>query len=421
VNLGVKDLKFVRDKIEKKEFLKAYEKLQKLLEIHPDNTVLYGFLGLLMFYLNDLERGFSLLKKAYEIDSGKEFVVNNYIMALLEKGLLEEAMYVYELNPSLQKNNIFALVNLMMGNFQKGLEAFENRETKKRIVSSASNFNKTLWKGESLEGKKILVVCEQGYGDTLHFSNYLPKLSQQAQKVYFLPLEKQESLFKENEKVLEVETLSYNLSWDGIEYDYYIPLMSLPNYLDSNFSDIHTLQGKWIVSSVKKQTYSSYLLPKMKKHIAICWKGNPNQSRDYWRSISYSYFLNMVKRFPQCAFYLFVFNQSEEEKQAFLNIDNVVDMSSFIDDFSDSAAFLSQLDLCISSDTSLVHLAGSLQLPTWLLLSYRPDWRWSVSFSQGLLYPSVNYIRQKKYGCWKGVFSELSQKFEHFQISQKIL
>jgi hypothetical protein len=421
VNLGVKDLKFVRDKIEKKEFLKAYEKLQSLLEIYPDNTILYGFLGLLMFYLNELEQGFSILKKAYELDSGKEFVVNNYIMALLEKGLFEEIIYIYEQNPSLQKNNTFALVNLMMGNFQKGLEAFENRESKKKIVNSASEFKKILWKGESLQGKTILVICEQGYGDTLHFVNYLPKLSQQAQKVYFLPLEKQESLFKENEGVLKVEVLPHSYSWNNVDYDYYVPLMSLPNYLDSNFSDIHALQGKWIVSSVKKQTYSSYLLPNMKKHIAICWKGNPNQSRDYWRSISYSYFLNMVKRFSQCAFYLFVFNQSEEEKQAFLNIDNVVNVNGFIDDFSDSAAFLSQLDLCISSDTSLVHLAGSLQLPTWLLLSYRPDWRWSVSFSQGLLYPSVSYIRQKKYGWWEGVFSELSQKFENFQMSQKIL
>jgi tetratricopeptide (TPR) repeat protein len=409
VGLVIEDFNRVKEKIDKKEFLIAYEMLQALLKEHPKNLHLQGFLGVLMLYLNDLDQGYEILKNAYHANPKNNFLLNNYGVVLLEKGFVEEAIDFYESQPSLCQSTELAFLYLRIGRFKEGLDLFENRRSKGKIVHSANKFDKQRWKGEPLKGKKILVVREQGYGDALHFINYLPKLSEQAQKVYFLPPKILESLFKENEDVLGAEILSHKDSWNSVDYDYYLPLMSLPKYLDPDFLNIHALQGKWVVNLKKQQSYKDKMDFTAKKHVAICWRGNSEHSRDHWRSIPFSYFLDVINKHPDWMFYSFVFDLSEEEKELFSKIDNLVDASNFISNFSDSAAFLSQLDVCISCDTSLVHLAGNLQVPTSLLLPYREDWRWKAPFSQGRLYPSVKLIKQKKYACWKGVFNELSQ------------
>lgn len=243
---------------------------------------------------------------------------------------------------------------------------------------------------KEFKNKKVLVFHEQGFGDTINFIAYLKELSKYTKDIDVLvqtPLKKLlQSSFK---KYSIIDTISKE------NYDFVIPLLSIPyifkyssfqpkkKYLDIPIQDTHIFK-------------STYKIEKSNLNIGICWQGTMHNTRDKYRSID-------IKQFES------FFNLSTKQRIKFyslqkdirINDNRVVDIAKDFKSFYDTATAIKSLDLVITVDTSIVHLAGALGVKTFLLLPYLPDFRWGLNSNKSNFYKSVKIFRQEERFNWQ--------------------
>ena len=271
------------------------------------------------------------------------------------------------------------------------------------------------WQGEQLQVREqLLVISEQGLGDTIHFMRYIPLLRQRGVDVAFCAQTKLHSLIKaSNIDDSPLTPEQANLVTEGK----WIPLLSLPRHLD--VSPQNVIIAKPYVSATDSliNKWKKILSKESRPIIAINWQGNPSMEKTYQgRSIPLEIFsilfkqndiklLSLQKGFgteqlDNCSF-----------KEQFVDCQKEVDA---IWDFLEMAAIIMNCDLIITSDTSVAHLAGALGKKTWLLLHHVPDWRWGVKDKKTFWYPSMKLFRQTSRNEWKGMMEQVAIQLEGF-------
>ena len=270
------------------------------------------------------------------------------------------------------------------------------------------------WKGENLNGKSILIVSEQGIGDIIQFSRYIFELEKMFDvKIVFKVRKKLHHLFK-NSKIKIIGPQ------DPIDKtDYYQCLMTLPaiffeleNRLISNYDFIKT--------DNKLLNYWKEKINNIKGYkIGLCWQGDPNYGRDFMRSIPLK---NFEKLFyiPNLSFINFTKETGLNQIKDFKFKNKIYDFSSQLDNgensFEDSIALLKNIDLLITADTAVGHVASTMNVNTWLLLDYSADWRWHVQINNFYWYNNLKFFRQKKINVWDDVITEMAEKLENIKF-----
>lgn len=311
-------------------------------------------------------------------------------------------------------NMNLARIELAKGNFEKGFELYEHRMLKEPPVTRSPRADK-IWDGiESLKDKKIVVLHEQGIGDTFQFCRFLShEAFKESELQFIVPQKLQRIISSMNQNISISEGYSLN---DPIDYE--LSLMSLPHKLKISENDL-PFSTSYLSAEDKLEKQWDKILPKNKPRIGFCFKGNRMSDADLGRSASLSDFKCLYSRDDIC---LILLNKELTEEELLMS-DKVVNLSDQLDvghdGFIDTAAVISNCDLIITVDTAIAHLAGALGKKVWLLVKKVPDWRWCFTGETSKWYPTIRIYRQSKFGDWSSVFRDLDRDISLFLNKQQ--
>lgn len=291
-----------------------------------------------------------------------------------------------------------ALALLSAGRFEEGWREYEWRFRKARPVP-VRHADIPRWGGEKLAGQRILIHAEQGYGDSLQFIRYAVLLAQQGATVY---VEGQDHLI--TPLLASVPGVSRAISRSDSRppsIDLQLPLMSLPLVLGA--ASWPPLAPPYLYPPYNKKVYWRERLASLEGiKIGLAWAGRPEHDNDANRSISVDT-LEPLGSVPGVSWVSLQFGNSP----LVMPLPNMLDVAGEVRDFCDSAALVSGLDLVVTVDSAIAHLAGGLGRPFCLLLPWNPDWRWMHRCYDSMWYPSARMYRQSTPGQWSGVMEEL--------------
>jgi len=290
-----------------------------------------------------------------------------------------------------------SLVLLTQGKFEEGLPEFDWR-VKRSNFWPQRRYDKPLWDGESLAGKTLLVHWEQGFGDILQFSRYLPQLcelpSAPAKVIFDCPV-KLQGLFQEGFGVDEIGDFGDTPP----PFDFYIPLMSLPHRLGTTLETIPA-ETPYLTNRLTEH-FTVPAIPDTRLKVGIVWASDHGAS--YRRKVCPLDKIAPLFDLDTVAYYGLQFGADAAELDAHTGRTNVLNLADDLGDFTHTAAIVGQMDLILSIDTYIVHLAGAMNVPTWIMLAYAPDWRWFLDRNDSPWYPSARLFRQERPGDWTSV------------------
>ena len=385
----------------------AIELLKKAIYIKPNIAIYHGNLAMAYQSLGNEEDSSIHFNKALEIDPKYDNAhLANYNLGidLAEKGKFSEAIKHYnkaiELSPNIADSHWNkSLILLLRGEFKNAWANYEYR-FKKQNPTDSREFGKSKWKGQHLNNRKILIATEQGFGDSIQFIRYLPLVKEKGGHVIFECKKELISLFNNFPGINQLVEKDNNIPLN-VEYDYYIHLMSLPGIFNTTIKAIpNKIPYLKANPSLQKNLSSKFQTDKLK--IGIAWAGNPEQENDKNRSATLDIF-KPLKKIPNIRLFSLQVGKPSEQ----LNDPEIIDLSPHIKDFADTATLIENLDLIISIDTSVAHLAGAMGKPTWVLLTKIPDWRWLLNRTDTPWYPTMKLFRQKIKGSWEPVITEI--------------
>jgi hypothetical protein len=254
---------------------------------------------------------------------------------------------------------------------------------------------------DDIKNKTILLRAEQGIGDTIQFSRYVAMVVDHGAHVVLQVPKVLRSLFVWLEKSICVISDDDELP----KLDYYCSLMSLPLIFNTNFEDIPEPNFGYVVDPCKRAQWIHKTGLKTKLRVGIAWSGNPTHKNDHNRSIELSDFMSFM---PNNFEFISLQKNIKDGDLDAVQLNQIKHFGGDLKDFTDTATLCDLVDVVISVDTSVAHLSGSLQKPTWVLLPFSPDWRWLLNRDDSPWYPSVKLYRQTSLGDWKTVFNKIS-------------
>ncbi len=352
-------------------------------------------LGIYLRADGETEQAKEALRQATEADPDYPEAWQNLGLAHQDSGHLPEAYICIKKALAMRPDYATArwnmgLLQLLLGEYQQGFKNFEARFEKIGAVARLHT-DIPVWDGSPLVGKTLLVHAEQGYGDTIQFVRYIPLLIVAGTQVV---------LEVQDDKLIELcrsvhESVQVVVRGDALPYvDLQIPLLSLPYLLDSTLETIPHKVPYLSADKEKTEQWRQRLPNDGRRKIGICWKGRPTP--DPKRSIPFQE-LQPLFKLPGI---VWVTLQIEQDDLADLP-DDMLNLVSDIRDFSDTAALINCLDMVISIDSAVAHLAGALGIPGIVLLPFVPDWRWGVSEAIAPWYQTLHLVRQKRPGHWQ--------------------
>lgn len=340
----------------------------------------------------------------------------DYVRALIGRGVAlqalnrhREAIEVFEAVLKADRNNADAQHNealslLTLGDYRRGFERYEARWQRSGMAKRRS-YGKPLWLGEyPLARKAILIPAEQGLGDTIQFARYAPLLARGGAKVV---LEAQPELTGVLSRV------------DGVSaavvrgaalpaFDVYCPAASLPHALRTGIASVPADVPYLAASPEHIATWQGRIGHLPAPRIAIVWAGQAAHPNDRNRSIALEKLAPLFA--GQGSFVSLQRDPRAGEAELLKQFPNVMDVAAELTDFDDTAAVLSLCDLVISVDTSVVHLAGAMARPVWVLLPFQPDWRWLLDRDDSPWYPTARLFRQPAPGDWGSVIVRVGEE-----------
>jgi hypothetical protein len=286
------------------------------------------------------------------------------------------------------------LISLFQGAFEEGWQEYEWRW--KQPGAEGKTLLRPAWDGSAIAGKTILLHSEQGAGDTIQFVRYACLLRQHGAKVL---LHCQESLRTLLDGMPELAQV-FSGPVPAPEFDVHAPLMSLPRLFGTRVDSIPKAETPYLLplpDSMAPQDRAS--CPNFR--VGLVWRGNPSHRNDRNRSLPLELLENLVAIDGAQFFSLQVGPTSAE--QQWLSSKAILDLSPGLSDYAATARCLVDLDLLISVDTSVAHLAGALGRPVWTLLPTCNDWRWLQDREDSPWYPSMRLFRQSELRNWRPV------------------
>lgn len=303
---------------------------------------------------------------------------NNVGNTLRNMGRLQESRACFERIIQIDPENREAHYNLSLtlligGEMVAGFREYEYRER--------PQINLATWRGEDLSGKRVLLWSEQGAGDAIQFVRYARTVSERGGRPVVAVPDALKRLFS---------WLPVEISGQVVQADLQCPLLSLPHAVGSILPP-----AVFSVPAEVDRRWARIVGDEPGFKVGLVWAGNPEHDNDRNRSIGLAPLAPLLAA-PGVRIVSLQVGQPAPPAP-------VVDLSSYLVDFAATAGAIRQMDLVVTVDTSVAHLAGSLGVPTWILLPYAPDWRWMLEREDSPWYPTVRLFRQPEPGDWNSV------------------
>ncbi len=298
-----------------------------------------------------------------------------------------------------------SLIRLRQGDFANGWKDYEWRWRKADWRTRRRDFSAPLWLGDApIAGKTILLHAEQGFGDTIQFIRYVPLVARLGAKIVVECPAELKRLLGNIEGVEQIVVRGEALP----AFDFHCPLLSLPLSFGTELTTVPANVPYLQVHAEQVETWRGRLPQNGKRRVGICWAGSRDHMSDRGRSISLERFASILS----VSNLNFVSLQKEVSpaQAAILQDRAVIQLGQEFVDFADAAAIISMLDLVVSVDTAVAHLAGAMGKAVAVLLPFSPDFRWMRQRTDSPWYPTMRLFRQSSLGDWDEVIERLQQE-----------
>lgn len=291
---------------------------------------------------------------------------------------------------------------LRMGDWAAGWNEYEWRWKGGVRTLKMPDIRRPMWDGSDLNGRTLLVHVEQGLGDTLQFARYLAPLARTQGPVAMVAPRPLKRLLQSLAGVTVVGS-----SQELPPIDVHLPLMSLARVLGTTLDTIPVDLPYLTIEPEQAAAWRRRIGDDDALKVGVVWSGNPKHAYDHQRSIAAARLLSHLAM-PGVRLYSLQKDGHAQDHAVVAGMaDTVTDLAPDLSDFHDTGAALSALDLVISVDTAVAHLAGALGRPVWTLLPFTPDWRWLLGRDDSVWYPSMRLFRQSQRGDWDDVLARV--------------
>jgi Tfp pilus assembly protein PilF len=367
--------------------------------------------GNVLHYLDRHEEAIASFDKALALRPG--YVDSHYNRGIVLHVLNRhaEAVDSYQRALALRPDHADAhwnesLARLALGDFAEGWKKFEWRWRTSDRTRPGLSFPMPLWVGDQpIDGKSILLYSEQGLGDTIQFVRYVPMVVERGAKVVLAVHSELKQLlsrvastvtvFGENERLPAV--------------DLQCPLFSLPlafrTTVETIPASIPYIRPDDALAAQWARRLPQTALPR----VGLVWCGNSTYKYDHWRSLRLTQIAPLLAT-PNIFFCSLNPGVGEGDLVTLGKYPNVLHLGSQFRDFGDTAAVISLLDLVVTTDTAVAHLAGAMGRPVWIMLAYSPDWRWAFDRDRSSWYPTARLFRQASAGDWASVLNHVQRE-----------
>jgi tetratricopeptide (TPR) repeat protein len=386
---------------QKRQFNQAIAVYQQAISLRIADAKTYTHLGAALIRTGQIEQAIKALQQAISLRPGHVSAYNYLGMAFQIQGNFAESIENFQRAMTLDPENAeihwsLGLVQLISGDYESGWKHFEWRLRLPRLKLKRE-FAEPQWVGQEVAGKTVLLFTEGGFGDALHFIRYAPMLAERGARVV---LECQPELVRMLERVGGISRVIRH-GEKLPAFDYQAPLQSLPFAFGTRLETVP--------ASVPYLSVENELVESRKKRLAgpgfkvgLVWAGSDNPKDLRSRSLEVFAPLSQI---PGVEFYSL--QRGRETAQVAPAGMSVIRLGDELKDFYETAAVVMNLDLVISVDTSIVHLAGALGRAVWTLIPMYPDFRWVVGRDDTPWYPTMRLFRQRRAGSWEEPVQEI--------------
>ncbi|MSO93926.1 MAG: glycosyltransferase family 41 protein [Rhodospirillales bacterium] len=376
--------------------------LKKAISLDPNYADAHDNLGVVYLRAGRIEDALASIRKALKMKPGSVPALNNLGLAYREQGDIPQAVETYEQALAIDAEHGEAHWNraicwLLQGDLERGWPEYEWRWKRPDFIAIKPDFPTPAWNGEPLQGKSIFVCSEQGVGDTIQFVRYAPLLAERGARVIFGCQQELARLLKTAPGVSEIVPIGGTVS----SFDSYAMLLSVPRLCGTTLQTIPAAIPYLQAEPEKAAAWAERFRDLDGLKVGLVWRGNPKHVNDHARSCSPAVFQKLLG-VPGASFVSLQKGGPAGEALA-----GVRDLERDLTDFAETAAAIANLDLVISVDTAVAHLAGALGRPVWTLVPYAPDWRWLVGRDDSPWYPTMRLFRQSTPRDWDGVIAHV--------------
>jgi hypothetical protein len=365
---------------------------------------------------NNPELALKYYAQALTQDRNSASAFNNYGNVLRECGdpeggipFLLRSMQLAPEHPTAPFNLAVAL--LLKGDYLQGFKTYENRWNYEHLAGTLPKWSQPRWTGQDIQGKTVYIMGEQGHGDNIQFVRFVGDVIGRGAKVVLA--------VNQNLRPLLTGLDITHIVCDGEplpEFDYWIPIMSIPGVIGTTLENLAPVQYYLTANKTLEQQWQQRLGPKKRLRVGFCWSGR----RDTWinrhKGMPFETMLELIQRNPNYEWINLQCDCTAEEEAA-LAAAGVTSYPGSIQSFADSAALIMNMDVVLSVDTAVAHLAGALGRPTWVMLSqFALDWRWLLNRDSSPWYSTATLFRQPTMGNWQSVTERIHQYLSWFKV-----
>jgi tetratricopeptide (TPR) repeat protein len=392
-----------------RRYEEAAVNFRKILDRNPDDADALNDLAVATASLGRHDEARKLYERVIEINPKNATALNGLGVELFGQGRFDEAHAAYERSLAIEPGNVpahfnRAVIRLMAGDFERGFAEHEWRLRLDENILPA--FLPPRWDGSDPSGKTILLFGEQGFGDSVQFVRYAEHLKRAGARTVIGAARELAPLLETCPWIDQSAPLDRALP----HFDAYIPMMSLPYLFRTTRDTIpahipYLFPGEMLVANWRRE-----LEPVREAKVGFVWQGSKLHRNDRERSIPIDKFIQ-IAAVPRVR--LYSLQKETDVKPPFA----MTDLSGRLETFLDTAAVIKNLDLVITPDTAVAHVAGALGVPVWIALPYVPDWRWMLGREDSPWYPTMWIVRQSRRGVWDDVFERMAAELVKFTRS----
>jgi len=387
--------------------------------LQPDLAEVLSNRGITLHELNRYDEALASYDRALVLQPDYATALNNRGINLYDLKRYDEALASYQRALALRPDYAEAhwneaLLRLLTGDYSHGWAKYEWRWKKESMAPVKRNFPQPVWLGgDAIDGKTILLHSEQGFGDTIQFCRYVPLVAARGAHVILEVERPLQQLMTTLAGATQVIAKGDPLP----DFEVHCPLLSLPLAFGTRVETIPSGPPYLRAPAQSLMNWDTRLAPQRRPRIGLAWSGNAAHQSDRQRSISLRTLLPLLD--TGATFVSVQKDVNAADAGVLTERGDILHFGDALGDFSDTAALISNLDLVISVDTSVAHLAGALGKPVWVLLAYAPDWRWLLDRDDSPWYPTARLFRQDASRAWDGVIVRVQQALRLFAESAR--
>jgi tetratricopeptide (TPR) repeat protein len=401
----------------------AIENYRKAIRLKPSYAQAHNNLGIALKEQEQFAEAIESYKRAIQFKADYAEAYYNLANAQRNQEQIEDAIENYTRAIRLKPDHADAHWNyshalLSGGRFIEGFREYEwRRHIDLKTIAYPHQHQVPRWDGLCFKGKRLLVHYEQGLGDSLQFVRYLPSVKARGGTVIFESLKPLMGLLRGFDGIDELVETSFDRK-PAVKFDLYASLMDLPGIFQTTLETIPA-EVPYLYADPMKTEYWKNRLTEGDFKVGIVWAGSPAHKSDHERSCALECFARLAE-IAGVRLYGLQKGAAAMQAKDLAGTMSIEDLAEQFADLTDTAGAIENLDLVISVDTAVAHLAGAMGKPVWVLLQFAPDWRWMLKRTDSPWYPTMRLFRQRKPNGWSDVFGRVADELKRHADARRI-